>query len=41
MYTTEGAVVAIDDKASGFDSQERENVDVCDIVVGKTTNFPT
>ena len=40
-YTTEGVAIAIDDRAPGFDSQEMKNVDVYDIVVGKTTDCLT
>jgi len=40
-YTAEVVVIAIDDKTRVFDSQVMENVDVYDIVVGKTTDCPT
>jgi len=40
-YTAEGVAIAIDDRALVSDSQEMKNVDVYDIVVGKTTNCLT
>ena len=40
-YTAEGVAIAIDYRASDFDSQEIENVDVCGIVVEKTTDCLT
>jgi len=40
-YTAEGVAIEIDDKAPIFDSQEMENVYVCGIVVGNTTDCPT
>ena len=40
-YTAEQVAIAIDDRAPDFDSQEMKNVDVCDIVVQKTTDCPT
>ena len=42
IITKEGGIdVAIDDRAIDFDSQVMENVDICGIVVGKTTDCPT
>ena len=40
-YIVEGVAIVIDDKTFVFDSQVMENVDVCSIVVGKTTDCPT
>jgi len=40
-YTAERVTIAIDDRAPDFDSQKMKNVDVCSIVVRKTTDCPT
>jgi hypothetical protein len=39
-YTAEGVAIAIDDRALVSDSQVMKNVNVCDIVVEKTTDCP-